>query len=182
MDVQLIDRAKKGDHHAFRIIIETYKVHIYQVIYGVLRHSQDAEDTAQEAFLKIYDSLPQYKHQGFKTWVTRIAVNLAIDKQRQHRRRQEEVFGDDHLTRLITTSHQKSAEHVAIETARQHLIRQRMDELPTGYRDVVVGFYIHGKNYRQLAEEQHVKVKTIEMKLYRARLWMRKHWKEDDFL
>lgn len=182
MDDQLIEKAKKGDLHAFRMMIEMYKTYIYQTVYGVLRHRQDAEDIAQEAFLKIYNSLPQYKHQGFKTWITRIAVNLAIDKQRKRKRRQEEVFAGGLLKDVKTTDHYVSAEHVAIKANIEQLVRQRMHELPPGYRDVVIGFYVHDKSYKQLAKEQHVQVKTIEMKLYRARLWMRKHWKEDDFL
>jgi RNA polymerase sigma factor (sigma-70 family) len=53
--------------------------------------------------------------------------------------------------------------------------------MPPNYRDVIYAYYITEKSYKQIADEQQVEVKTIEMKLYRARNWMKKHWKEDDF-
>ena len=55
----------------------------FTTVYGVLRNEKDAEDAAQEVFLKIYTSLPQYEKQGFKTWISRIAVNHAIDMKRR---------------------------------------------------------------------------------------------------
>lgn len=61
------------------------------------------------------------------------------------------------------------------------LVRQRIHQLPEGYRHVIYDFYIKEKTYQQMADEQNVQVKTIETKLYRARQWMKKHWKEDDF-
>ncbi len=61
------------------------------------------------------------------------------------------------------------------------LIQQRLDELPSTYKQVVEGFYIEEKTYKELAKQYDVQVKTIEMRLYRARQWMKKHWKEDEF-
>ena len=64
---------------------------------------------------------------------------------------------------------------------QRDVVRDRINELPENYRDVIYAYYITEKNYRQIADEQQVEIKTIETKLYRARNWMKKHWKEDDF-
>jgi RNA polymerase sigma factor (sigma-70 family) len=61
------------------------------------------------------------------------------------------------------------------------LVREKLECIPENYREVIYGFYIAEKSYQQLAQEQNVQVKTIETKLYRARQWMKTHWKEGDF-
>lgn len=65
---------------------------------------------------------------------------------------------------------------------QRKLLREKLNDIPDNYRDVIYGYYIAEKSYQQLAEEQNVQVKTIETKLYRARIWLKKHWKEEDFL
>jgi len=180
LDAALIEKAKTGNDHAFRLLVEKYRMHIFHSVFAILRNQQDAEDAAQEVFLKIYASLPKYEDQGFKTWITRIAVNHAIDMKRKKIRRQE-----DHMTEFQPKYHQagkaETAEVIVLQKERKEFFQKRMGEIPDNYRDVIEGFYIKEKSYQQLAEEQQVQVKTIETKLYRARQWMKKHWKEDDF-
>lgn len=179
MDDVLIEKIKSGNDHAFRLIVEKYRNYIFHSVYGVLRNEKDAEDAAQEVFMKIYTSLPQYEKQGFKTWITRIAVNHAIDIKRKKVRRQEEMNVE-----YEETSHAppgESVEFLVLKRERQNLLRKQLDELPENYRGVVEGFYIKEQTYEELAQELDVKVKTVEVRLYRARQWMKKHWKEDDF-
>lgn len=180
MDDVLIEKVKSGNDHAFRLLVERYQPHIYISVYAVLRNQKDAEDATQEVFLKIYHSLPQYENQGFKTWITRIAVNHAIDMKRKHVQRREDRMVEVQSSNL-KVAHTESTEDVALENELRQLVRNRLDELPDNYRDVMIGFYIKEKTYQQLAEEQHIQVKSIETKLYRARQWMKKHWKEEDF-
>lgn len=159
--------------------MEKYRTELFRTVYAVLRNQKDAEDATQEVFIKIYHSLPQYENQGFKTWMKRIAVNHAIDMKRKQGRRKEEIV--ETLQYESSSSPQDGVEAEVISTERRRLVRERLEELPDNYREVVVGFYIAEKSYQQMAEEQKVQVKTIETKLYRARHWMKKHWKEDDF-
>ncbi|MFL6555950.1 MAG: sigma-70 family RNA polymerase sigma factor [Bacillus sp. (in: firmicutes)] len=169
----------EGNDHAFRLLVEKYRNDVFRTIFAVLRDQKEAEDAAQEVFMKIYTSLPQYQNQGFKTWMTRIAVNHAIDIKRKQVRRREEVAEELEL-QLVGTP-KDSVEKEIMEIDRRRLVREKLDELPKNYRDVIYGFYIAEKSYQQMAEEQNVQVKTIETKLYRARHWMKKNWKEDDF-
>lgn len=146
----------------------------------MLKDQKEAEDATQEVFIKIYTSLPKYENQGFKTWITRIAVNYAIDVKRKQQRRREDISEVVELD-----LHHTKKEEVELEIVnrqRRQLVRKRLEELPDNYRDVIYGYYIAEKSYQQMALEQKVQVKTIETKLYRARIWMRKHWKEEDFL
>ncbi|WP_342429311.1 sigma-70 family RNA polymerase sigma factor [Neobacillus sp. FSL H8-0543] len=175
----LIKKVLDGSDHAFRLLVEKYRNDVFRTIYAVLRDQKDAEDAAQEVFMKIYTSLPHYENQGFKTWMTRIAVNHAIDMKRKQARLKEEV--SETLEQLALGTPLDGVEKDLIEIERRRLVRKRLNEVPENYRDVIYGFYIAEKSYLQMAEEQKVQVKTIETKLYRARHWMKKNWKEDDF-
>jgi RNA polymerase sigma factor (sigma-70 family) len=175
----LIKKVLDGSDHAFRLLVEKYRNDVFRTVYAVLRDQKDAEDAAQEVFMKIYTSLSHYENQGFKTWMTRIAVNHAIDMKRKQARQKEEV--SETLEQQALGTPLDGVEKVLIEKERRRLVRKRLDEVPENYRDVIYGFYIAEKSYLQMAEEQQVQVKTIETKLYRARHWMKKNWKEDDF-
>jgi RNA polymerase sigma factor (sigma-70 family) len=178
-DHVLIEKVLSGHDHAFRLLVEKYHNDLFRVIYAVLRDQKEAEDAAQEVFLKIYTSLPKYENQGFKTWITRIAVNHAIDVKRKRDRRKEDVT--DSAEYEFLNSQSVSVETEVINAERQRFVRKKLTELPENYQKVIYDFYIAEKSYQQMAEEQNVQVKTIETKLYRARNWMKKHWEEDDF-
>ncbi|KAB2331210.1 sigma-70 family RNA polymerase sigma factor [Cytobacillus depressus] len=178
-DQVLIQKVKSGNDHAFRLLVEKYRNDLFRTIYAVLRDQKEAEDAAQEVFIKIYTSLSQYDNQGFKTWMTRIAVNHAIDVKRKRELRREDIMDLEEATAWRTQK--ESIETELIFKERLTRVREKLHELPENYRHVIYDFYIAEKTYQQIAEEQNVQVKTIETKLYRARNWMRKHWKEDDF-
>lgn len=176
----LIEKIKLGDDEAFRLLVEKYRNDLFRVIYSVLKDQKESEDATQEVFMKIYTSLPKYENQGFKTWITRIAVNHAIDVKRKQQRRREDISETVNLD--LDDGKRKDLESEVIHRERRQLVRERLNELPDNYRDVIYGYYIAEKSYQQMALEQNVQVKTIETKLYRARIWMKKHWREEDFL
>jgi RNA polymerase sigma factor (sigma-70 family) len=169
----------EGNDHAFRLLVEKYRNDVFRTVFAVLREQKEAEDAAQEVFMKIYTSLSQYENQGFKTWLTRIAVNHAIDVKRKQARRREDVV--DSLEQQVPGTPKNSVEKEVIAQDQRRLVQTKLNEVPENYREVIYGFYIAEKSYQQMAEEQNVQVKTIETKLYRARNWIKKNWKEDDF-
>ena len=169
----------EGNDHAFRLLVEKYRNDVFRTVFAVLRDQKEAEDAAQEVFMKVYTSLSRYENQGFKTWITRIAVNHAIDVKRKQARRREDVV--DALDQQVLGSPKDSVEKVVIAEDQRRLVQKKLNEVPENYREVIYGFYIAEKSYQQMAKEQNVQVKTIETKLYRARNWMKRNWKEDDF-
>nr|WP_068604354.1 sigma-70 family RNA polymerase sigma factor [Paenibacillus swuensis] len=199
-----IERVLAGDREAFRAIVDSYQAQVYRLVYSVLKHPKDAEDTAQEVFVKLYLSLPQYHGQGFKTWVSRLAVNHAIDVSRRRARSREElVEAPGELREALAqgpaaaAARRPAAAAVAASAAvmagerpveqayalreRARDLERRIHEMPENYREVIQAYYIREQSYQEIAAEQGVEVKTVESKLYRARKWMREHWKEEDF-
>ncbi|MDP5275340.1 RNA polymerase sigma factor [Chengkuizengella axinellae] len=167
-----------GDQEAFRELMEKYQTYIFQVVYSVLRHQKDAEDVTQEVFIRIYHALPQYKNQGFKTWMSRVAVNKAIDLKRKKQREKEDLT---EIEKVEHISHGNVTEMESIQRERVHLVKTRLNEMPENYRDVMFAYYIQDKTYREIAKDQGIEVKSVESKLYRAKKWIRKNWKEEEF-
>nr|WP_026074441.1 sigma-70 family RNA polymerase sigma factor [Brevibacillus massiliensis] len=178
-DEQLIRQIIAGDAEAFRIFLERYRQYLFQVVYSVLRHQKDAEDVTQEVFVQIYLSLPQYQSQGIKAWMTRIAVNKAIDWKRKAQRSREELT--ESLDQLSVPVAAEAADSPVLQKEYRETIRGRLHELPQNYREVVYAYYFEEKSYQEIASEQGIEPKSVESKLYRARKWIRSHWQEGDF-
>nr|WP_082865697.1 RNA polymerase sigma factor [Paenibacillus crassostreae] len=170
----------RGDSDAFRYIVDQYSKHIFHTTYSVLRDVKDAEDVAQETFIQIYKSLSQYRSQGFKSWITRIATNKAIDLKRKKTRR-----GEDNLYPVVDMELLPDGEEDplsrTIRKEKKELFKQKLQTVPDNHRVVLTAFYLEEKNYEQIGQELQVKPKTVESKLYRAREWIRNKWKEEDW-
>ncbi|MNJ58358.1 RNA polymerase sigma factor SigW [compost metagenome] len=68
-----------------------------------------------------------------------------------------------------------------MDEERRAQLRARILQLPPGHRDIITAFYLEEKSYDDIAAEQSIAVKSVESRLYRARLWIREHWKEEDW-
>lgn len=80
---------------------------------------------------------------------------------------------------LAATTHLESD---YLDKELRELVHKKILELPSNYLDVVKLFYLEGKSYEEIAYIKQIEKKTVETQLYRARLWMRKHWKEEEFI
>lgn len=171
---------RSGNREAFEAFVREYGQFVYRAAYSVLRDEQDARDAAQETFLQVYKSLPDYRSSGFRTWLSRIAVNKAIDMKRKMNRRHEEHWDPvevaDHLP-----DQEEDVVRSLIRKERSKELRQQITDLPSSHRQVVTSFYLEEKSQDSIASELGQAPKTIESRLYRARAWIRKHWKEEDW-
>ncbi|GGH24093.1 RNA polymerase sigma factor [Paenibacillus segetis] len=176
----LILKSQQGDVQAFRKLVQEYGNYVYRVTYSVLHDAKEAEDAAQETFLQVYKSLSGYRSQGFKSWLTRITVNKAIDMKRRRDRRREEQW--DPID-VVTTFHSHDDDILKglIDKEGRQQLHDKISQLPAGHRDIVTAFYLEEKGYEEIAEEQQIAIKTVESRLYRARSWIREHWKKEEW-
>ena len=138
----------------------------YRVAYSVLRHRQDAEDVAQEAFAKAYRSFRHLRDRDrFRAWLVRMTWRLALDRRRSDRRRQSredrEVAGSTGLTRHL--------EEDVIATERSARLWQAIDQLPEKLRVVVVLAAIEGHGVREVAALVRIPEGTVKSRLFEAR-------------
>ncbi|MCU6710719.1 sigma-70 family RNA polymerase sigma factor [Paenibacillus sp. J5C_2022] len=182
---------RDGGPQAYRPFVQAYGPYLYRTVYAVLQSPHDAEDVTQEVLMQIYRSLPDCRLDGFKTWITRIAVNRAIDFKRKKARRPEQLmedgesgWGADIKRREAVPPPQvleRSAEDMAISHDERSNIRALVEHLPANYREVVYAYYMEDKSYEQIAAETGLERKSVESRLYRARNWMKRHWRKEDF-
>lgn len=180
---RLIQDILNGDREKYALLINRYRDELYRLVYAILRHPEDAEDVLQEAFVQIFLSLSRYEGRGLKTWMARIAVNKALDYKRKRSRAKEERFtaeGRDDFGEGREPVRDAVGENVATRE-QASLVRKRVEELPAAYRDVIKAYYFQEKSYKEIAEETGLAVKSVEARLYRAKQWIRRHWKEEEF-
>ncbi|WP_063892555.1 RNA polymerase sigma factor [Paenibacillus sp. Leaf72] len=163
--------------------MQEYGAHIYKTVYAVLHSPHDAEDVTQEVLLQIHRSLPECRLEGFKTWVTRIAVNRAIDWKRSKARKPEELseYVDNLGPGTDGQGTAMPAERAAIEREEKRYIREQVEQLPDNYREVVNAYYIEQKSYEEISSSTGLERKSVESRLYRARNWIKRHWRREDF-
>ncbi|ACS98800.1 RNA polymerase sigma factor [Paenibacillus sp. JDR-2] len=182
-DEQWITAIKNGGPAAFQTFVDEYGPYIYRTVFAVIRSPHDAEDVTQEALLQIYRSLPEFRMDGFKTWITRIAVNKAIDWKRSRMRKPEELV--DSLTGLeaegMMAGRGPAVEAAVIDREEQRQVREQVEQLPDNYREVVTAYYMENKSYEEIAVQTGLEKKSVESRLYRARNWIKRHWRKEDF-
>lgn len=135
----------------------------FRVAYGVLRHRQDAEDVAQEAFAKAYRSFRQLRDRDrFKAWLVRMTWRLAIDRWRSDRRR---TAREQH----VDTAEVLTTEELALSRERAEQLWRAIDALPEKLRIVIVMGAIQGHDIRAMAQVLDLPEGTVKSRLYLAR-------------
>lgn len=184
IEQEWINKIYTGGAAAYKDFVNAYYEHVYRTAYAVLHHHQDAEDVTQEVFVQIYRALPEYRNQGLKTWITRITVNRAIDARRKLARQkvtvaQDEQWIEDHAQQADYNEH--STEQKIMLQERKAFIQEELERVPEHYKDVIHAFYIDEKSYEEIAKQLSLEKKSVESRLYRARLWLKRHWRREDF-
>ncbi len=172
----LIEAAARGELPAFNQLILAYQGLAYNLAYRILGNGDAAADATQEAFIKAYRSLGQYRGGSFKAWLLRIVTNVCYDQLRSLQRRPasslEDLAGNsEHAGRLVD-----EAEQPAEYALRQELggvIQQGIESLPPDQRMVLVLSDIEGLSYEEIAQVMQTSLGTVKSRLSRARAKLR---------
>jgi RNA polymerase sigma-70 factor (ECF subfamily) len=178
-DRLLVERARGGDHGAFRQLYDKYHKRAFSVAYGVLKNRHDALDVVQEGFVKVHRHLGNFEGtSSFYTWLYRIVMNLAIDSLRRRktsrpveyddaiRRDSDGGGGDDTILARMLDSNPRKA---AIRRELVAKIDAALAELPDYHREVILLREIDGMSYEEMAEVLDVPKGTIMSRLFHAR-------------
>ncbi|WP_027416729.1 RNA polymerase sigma factor SigW [Aneurinibacillus terranovensis] len=176
---RIIQRARQGERAAFAELVDLYKDKIYHVSYGMLGNKQEAEDVAQETFLRVYANLnnydPKYK---FSTWIYRIASNLCIDYIRKRKPTlslDAELTGTDGMDwhdRFPDTG--KGPEEEVITDELQEEVQGALMALNPKYRAVMILRYIEDLSLQEISEAISLPISTIKTRIHRGREALRK--------
>lgn len=173
-DIQLIDLALEGQTEAFGRLVLKYQDRLYNTVFHVVGHEQDARDIVQEALVQAFLKLETFRHQsGFFTWLYRIAFNAAMTHQRR-RRPVASIDGDRHGDRCFDPPGSAEPPCQAVERAEQcEQVRKALTQLSDEHRAILVLREMEGCNYETIAEVLGVPLGTVRSRLYRARLQLK---------
>ncbi|MFQ3536959.1 MAG: sigma-70 family RNA polymerase sigma factor [Aggregatilineales bacterium] len=161
--------AQSGDQSAFGELVKLHQNAVYNLAYRILGNRAEAEDAAQETFLRAYANLDRYDvARPFRTWLLSITSNFCIDRLR--RRRLKWLSIDEPLPpRTLLQSAEPEPEEVAIASERAALVQRLLAELTPDHRAAVVLHYWYDYSYQEIAEILRTTESAIKSRLFRAR-------------
>lgn len=178
-ETELIERLKRGDDAAFRSIVETRKDMVYNTALGLLQSAEDAEDVAQEVFIKVYESIHQFKGESaFSTWLYRIAVTKSLELIRSRKRKKRFAF----ITGILGENNELRHDppefiHPGVQLdnkERAAVLFKSIAKLPENQRIAFSLHKVEGIPYQEIAEIMNLSVSAIESLIHRAKGNLRK--------
>lgn len=176
---RLTQRAKRGDREAFAELVDIYKDKIFQLAYRMTGSRQEAEDIAQETFLRVFANMHTYDdHYKFSTWIYRIATNLCIDRKRKKKpdfSLDEQVDGAEGLdwySRL--SAKDESPEANVMRRELQDTVQEALLQLSPKYRSIMILRYIEDLTLQEISTVLQLPVTTIKTRIHRGREALRK--------
>lgn len=163
-----IRQAVAGDREAFTRLVEAYQIPVYNLAYRMLGDAREAEDAAQETFLRAYTRLATYQtDKKFSSWLLAIASHHCIDRLR---RRRFTWLSLDELPFLDQAAGERNhPEEAAIRQEERDEVRKMLNQLPPHYRAAVILRYWYELSYREIAEVMETTESAVKSRLFRAR-------------
>ena len=169
-DTDLISRAAGGDSSAFQALVERHRSMVYRVAYQFAGNHHDAEDIAQEVFIKVYRSLDRFRQDAQLTsWMYRIVMNACIDHRRRHRPGVAAPFGEEAEQRMLNTPEERpDPEERAYAGELGQVLESEIGRLPNGQRVVFVMRHHQGMKLSEIAEALGLAEGTVKRQLHAA--------------
>jgi RNA polymerase sigma-70 factor (ECF subfamily) len=177
-DVQLMLDVKAGDEQSFELLLQRYRTPLVNFLYRMVRAREEAEDLAQEVFLRVYRARKDYVPSAkFTTWLFRIATNLALNSVRDNRHQRMEVSLDAPVTVdaedgdakvLDIAEKHPNIEQYMVEEARKKMIRHAIDKLPEKQRAAVLLHKYQELDYGDIAKILECSESALKSLLFRA--------------
>jgi RNA polymerase sigma-70 factor (ECF subfamily) len=165
-DRHLIDLFKRDPDTAFKRIVEEYQDRIFNLCVFMLHSREDAQEAAQDTFIKAYRSLEKFTPQAsLYTWLYRISINTCIDYTRKYRAR----FINDEDVIAEIASPEPSPEKVSQSREVTAVIRKALESLAPDFRAIIVLKELEGLSYEEISEVLQISMGTVKSRISRAR-------------
>ena len=171
LDLQLVERARRGDKHAFELLVSKYQRRLLRLLSRYMSDQGEVEDVAQEAFIKAYRALPGFRgDSAFYTWLYRIGINTAKNFLLASGRRaatvtgQDETFEEGEQLRDISTP-----ESLLMSKEIAATVNAAMEDLSDDMRGAIVLREIDGLSYEEIAAIMSCPIGTVRSRIFRAR-------------
>jgi len=166
----LVAAAKAGDARAFEALVTRYRKRIFALALHITRSASEADDIAQDVFLKAYRALPEFEGRSqFFTWVYRMTVNRSLNVRRDRARRGEDVLDDPRLELAVAVDARSNPEREAELRQSYARLLRALDALPVDMRTTVILVSLQGLSHGEVAVVQKVSEGTIAWRMHEAR-------------
>ncbi|WP_058486311.1 RNA polymerase sigma factor [Defluviitalea phaphyphila] len=170
-DYEIVQRCLNGEKEMFEELISRYKNLVYSIILRMVSDSEEANDLAQEVFIKIYKNLDKYNPKyKFSTWVMKITTNLVIDARRKQK--QSPIYIED---MLHETSTNESPEEGYLRQERSKEVRDALNTLPDMYKIPIILFHQQGLSYQEIANVINEPLSKVKNRIFRARKMLKNY-------
>jgi len=168
---RLIAQAQSGDRAAFRVLVERHQARAHALALRILRSAPDAEEVAQDAFVRVWTALPGFRGEStFATWLYRIVARRAFDRAQVMKNRRVREHAEDRLPERA------APEAADDDSLRAALLRRLVDGLTPAQRTAVTLFYYEGRSVEEVAAVLGIPENTAKTHLLRARAALRSAW------
>jgi RNA polymerase sigma-70 factor (ECF subfamily) len=177
-DTQLIERCLRGEEKAFEELLNKYKAAVYSICYRMVRNHSDAEDLAQEAFVRTFSVLDRYDPSyPFSSWMFRITSNLCIDFLRKGKGGMVSLdkpveSGDSEMPRQVPSQGAQPDREVESKEMMAAL-EEAIGTLPEHYRIIVLLRHQEQLTYEEIADNLGIPLGTVKARIHRARAFIK---------
>jgi RNA polymerase sigma-70 factor (ECF subfamily) len=174
VDQELVARVQKGDKKAFDVLVIKYQQKVIKLVMRFVRDPVEAQDVAQEAFIKAYRALPKFRgDSAFYTWLYRIAINTAKNHLVAQGRRPPnddiDAVEAEQYEGAVALKEHATPEHMILKDELQDTVFRAIDDLPEDLRTAITLREIEGFSYDEIAQAMNCPVGTVRSRIFRAR-------------
>ena len=183
-DAEIIRRCLAGDERAYRQLLELYQRQVYTLALRMVRQVEDAEDLAQETFVRMFRALDRYDpSRPFPAWLFTIASRLCIDHLRRRRLRPVSLFqreaGSTEERMIDVEDPGLRPDELTSHGEEERRAQELIDSLPPHYRIVVLLRHQQGLSYEEIADALHLPLGTVKARIHRARALLKRRLEGD---
>lgn len=173
-DAKLVEMVQRGDKAAFNVLVLKYQHKVLKLVTRYVRDPVEAEDIAQEAFIKAYRALPSFRGESaFYTWLYRIAANTAKNVLVSSRKRLVDYDLDlqdpDDYAAQVLLKDSDTPEGMLLTEEIRHTVTEAMQQLPDDLREAITLRELEGLSYEEIADVMECPVGTVRSRIFRAR-------------
>ncbi len=173
-DLRLIDRARGGELDAFNELVVHHQDYLFALVARMVPDRDQAGDAVQEAFFNAFRNLATFRGGSVRGWLSRIAVNAALDTQRAHKRRPVGPYPElEDDSWQPPTGEEADPEALTIGRERSKAIAHALGEITPEQRAAIVLFDVEGYDYDEIARMTGVALGTVKSRIHRGRLMLR---------
>jgi RNA polymerase sigma factor (sigma-70 family) len=167
-DIHYINLIIEGNSNAFSVLVDRYKDLVFSLALKMVKNREEAEEVAQDAFIKVYKSLSQFNGDSkFSTWIYKVTYNTCLDRLKKNKREQHVVPIDEFNTNQIKSL--DNALDAMQEKERLQAIQDCIELLPSDDAFLLTLFYFEEQSLEEIANVVNLTTNNVKVKLFRSR-------------